>query len=72
MNALEARAQALERQKARWMKVPLNVRRTIEEAVNSGSMSCFVNDLYDVEIFCLRMLGYNVRDIVEDTFEISW
>ena len=72
MNALEARAQSLEKQNARWMKVPLKVRNEIEEAVNRGSMSCLVSDLYDVEIFCLRMLGYNVRDIVEDTFEISW
>jgi hypothetical protein len=72
MNALEARAQTLETQKGRWLKLSLDTRKAIENAVSNGTMSCFVKDLYDVEIHCLRMLGYNVRDIVEDTIEISW
>lgn len=72
MNALEARAQALETQKDRWLKLSLDTRKAIENAVCSGTMSCFVKDLYEVEIHCLRILGYKVRDIVGDTFEISW
>jgi hypothetical protein len=72
MNALEARAQALETQKARWMKLHIDTRKAIEQSVTCGSMSCFVEGLYEVEIQCLRMLGYNVRDIIENTFEISW
>lgn len=72
MNALEARAQALETQKGRWLKLSLDTRKAIENAVSNGTMSCFVKDLYEVEIHCLRMLGYSVRDIVEDTIEISW
>lgn len=72
MNALEARAQALETQKGRWLKLSLDTRKAIENAVSSGTMSCFVKGLYEVEIHCLRMLGYNVKGIIEDTFEISW
>jgi hypothetical protein len=72
MNALEARAQALDRHKAAWLKLSIETRKAIERTVNEGSMSCFVEGLHDVEIHCLRMLGYNVRDIIENTFEISW
>ena len=72
MNALEARAQALERHKAAWLKLSIDTRRAIETAVNVGSMNCYLNELSSLEIQCLRMLGYKVRDIVEDTLEISW
>ena len=72
MNALEARAQALETQNGRWLKLSLDTRKEIESAVSSGTMSCFVKDLYEVEIHCLRKLGYNVRGIVNDVIEISW
>jgi hypothetical protein len=72
MNALEARAQALETQKARWLKLHIDTRITIESSVSCGLLSCFVEGLHEAEIQCLRMLGYNVRDVIEDTFEISW
>ena len=65
MNALEA-------QKGRWLKLSLDTRKAIESEVSSGTMSCFVKGLCEVEIHCLRMLGYKVRDIIEDTIEISW
>lgn len=72
MNSLEARAQVFEVQKARWLKLSINTRKAIEDAAFSGSLNCFIDDLSEVEIQCLRMLGYNVRKIVENTFEISW
>lgn len=72
MNSLEARAQAFEIQKARWLKLSIDTRKAIEDAAFSGSLSCFIDDLREVEVQCLRMLGYNVRVIVENTFEISW
>jgi hypothetical protein len=72
MNALEARAQALDRHKAAWLKLNIETRKAIERTVNEGSMSCYLSELSSLEVQCLRMLGYNVRDIIENTFEISW
>ena len=60
MNALEARAQALERYIAAWLKLSIDTRRAIETAVNVGSMNCYLNELSSLEIQCLRMLGDKV------------
>lgn len=47
MNALEARAQALETQKARWMKLHIDTRKAIESSVSCDCyMSCPVYGLY--------------------------
>lgn len=73
MNALEARTKALDIQKNRWSKLPLEVRTAIQEATSCGQLHCVVDaKIVDMDLFNLRALGYNVRDIVEDTFEISW
>ena len=73
MNALEAQATALERQNARWMKLPMDVRKDIEHATYCGELHCITTyHLVDQDIQNLRMLGYKVRDIVEDNYEISW
>ena len=72
MTALEARAASLESQHARWMKLSSEARNAIEDATSRGELHCFVSALYDMEVLYLRKLGYTVRDIVEDTIEISW
>lgn len=73
MNALEAKATALEKQNARWMKLPMSVKRDIEHATYCGELHCITTyNLVDQDIQNLRMLGYKVRDIIEDNYEISW
>ena len=72
MTATEARQNALEKQKNRWSKLSLEVREAIQHSINCGQLSCIVDNLDNREIYHLRALGYSVRDIVEDTFEISW
>lgn len=72
MTAIEARQKALEKQKNRWDKVSLEVREAIQHSINCGQLSCIVDNLDNSELYHLRALGYNVRDIVEDTFEIRW
>lgn len=73
MNALEARANALERQKALWLKLSAEVKNMLYEAAcQRGDLRCTVSNLSELDIQILRTLGYTVRDIIEDTFEISW
>ena len=72
MTALEARQNALEKQKNRWSKVSLEVRESIQHSISCGQLSCIVYNLDNMEIYNLRALGYKIRNIVEDNFEISW
>ena len=73
MIALEARQRALDKQKNRWSKISLEVREAIQEQVKIGQLHCIVSiKLDNMEIYNLRALGYNVKDIVEDVIEISW
>ena len=52
MNALEAKATALERQKARWMKLPVSVKRDIEHATYCGELHCIATyNLVDLFFF---------------------
>ena len=73
MTAIEARQKALNIQKNRWSKLSLEVRTAIQEAVEIGQLHCIIDcKLDNMELCNLRALGYNVRNIIEDTFEISW
>ena len=73
MTAQEARNKALDIQKDKWSKLSLEVRNNIRHFTECGQLHCIINnELDNMEIYNLKALGYNVRDIVEDTFEISW
>ena len=43
MTATEARQKALNKQKNRWSKLPLEVRTSIRESVKCGQLHCIVN-----------------------------
>lgn len=72
MTALEARQMALDKQKNRWARVSPNVRGAIQDATAIGELHCIAASFEDMDVLLLRKLGYTVRDIVEDTIEISW
>lgn len=72
MTAIEARQIALDKQKNRWAKLSPNVRGAIQDATAIGELHCIVTLIEEMDIFTLRKLGYNVRDVLEDVVEISW
>ena len=76
MTALEARQKALDKQKNRWSKLPLEVKTSIQESVECGQLHCIVNTkLNNIELCNLRALGYNVRTavkIMDEIYEICW
>ena len=72
MTAIEARQIALDKQKYRWAKLSPDVRSAIQDATAIGELHCIAASFEDMDVLLLRKLGYTVRDIIEDTIEISW
>lgn len=72
MTAIEARQKALDKQKNRWAKLSPDVRSAIQDAAAIGELHCIATRTEEADVFTLRKLGYNVRDLVNDVIEISW
>lgn len=73
MTAIEARAQALQKQEPEiWSNLPQDIRRAIKEAVNQGRMICCVTNLRTSDRRRLEQLRYKVLHQVGAYYLITW
>ena len=73
MNALEAKARALQkRESENWNSLPSSIHIAIKEAVNQGRMLCCISNLRKSDAQKLRLLNYKVSHIGGAAYIIEW